>query len=144
MNASLKLQHFFRSSLGISLLFTAAVLVNIMMIVPPKVIRGENLAAPQSITRSARAAKNIVIVHGAFVDGLGFKEVYNNLTKKGFKVTVVQNPLTSLQDDVDAALRVLDKQDGPIILVAHSWGDVVFISKATAVADLITKAAELQ
>src|SRR5438128_6436367 len=69
--------------------------------------------------------KNIVIVHGAFADGSGFKEVYSILTKKGFNVTIVQNPLTSLKDDVDATLRALDNQDGPIILVGHSWAGTV-------------------
>jgi len=69
--------------------------------------------------------KNIVIVHGAFADGSGYKELYKILTKKGFNVTIVQNPLTSLKDDVNATLRALDKQDGPTILVGHSWGGTV-------------------
>jgi pimeloyl-ACP methyl ester carboxylesterase len=69
--------------------------------------------------------KNIVIVHGAFADGSGFKGLYKILAKKGYHVTIVQNPLTSLKDDVDATLRVLDKQDGPTILVGHSWGGTV-------------------
>jgi pimeloyl-ACP methyl ester carboxylesterase len=69
--------------------------------------------------------KNVVLVHGAFADGSGFKGVYDILTKKGYNVTVVQNPLTSLKDDVDAANRVIDKQDGPVILVGHSWGGTV-------------------
>ena len=64
--------------------------------------------------------KNIVIVHGAFADGSGFKGLYKILTRKGYHVTIVQNPLTSLKDDVDATLRTLDKQDGPTILVGHS------------------------
>jgi pimeloyl-ACP methyl ester carboxylesterase len=75
--------------------------------------------------KSQAQIKNIVIVHGAFADGSGFKEVYSILTKKGFKVTIVQNPLTSLKDDVDATLRALDKQDGPTILVGHSWAGTV-------------------
>lgn len=69
--------------------------------------------------------KNVVIVHGAFADGSGFKGVYNILTKKGYNVTIVQNPLTSLKDDVDATNRAIDKQDGPVILVGHSWGGTV-------------------
>jgi len=69
--------------------------------------------------------KNIVLVHGAFADGSGFKAVYEILTKKGYNVTVVQNPLTSLKDDVDAANRILDKQDGPTVLVGHSYGGTV-------------------
>jgi pimeloyl-ACP methyl ester carboxylesterase len=81
-------------------------------------------AATVSLSITAQV-KNIVIVHGAFADGSGFKEIYKILTKKGFNVTIVQNPLTSLKDDVDATLRALDRQDGPIILVGHSWGGTV-------------------
>jgi len=69
--------------------------------------------------------KNVVIVHGAFADGSGWRKVYDILSKKGYQVTVVQNPLSSLKDDVDATNRILDKQDGPTILVGHSWGGVV-------------------
>jgi pimeloyl-ACP methyl ester carboxylesterase len=69
--------------------------------------------------------KNIVIVHGAFGDGSGWKGVYTILKNKGYHVTIVQNPLTSLDDDVEATKRILDQQDGPVILVGHSWGGVV-------------------
>ncbi|AYB34852.1 alpha/beta hydrolase [Chryseolinea soli] len=69
--------------------------------------------------------KNVVLVHGAFADGSGFKALYNVLTKKGYRVTVVQNPLTSLEDDVAATKVVLDKQDGPTVLAGHSWGGAV-------------------
>ncbi len=69
--------------------------------------------------------KNIVIVHGAFADGSGWEQVYQILKKKGYKVTMVQNPLISLEDDVSATERVLEKQDGPVILVGHSWGGAV-------------------
>ncbi|KIC95014.1 alpha/beta hydrolase [Flavihumibacter solisilvae] len=75
--------------------------------------------------QSANKVNNVVIVHGAFADGSGFKDVYRILTKAGYKVTVVQNPLTSLEDDVNATLRALDKQDGPAILAGHSWGGTV-------------------
>jgi pimeloyl-ACP methyl ester carboxylesterase len=68
---------------------------------------------------------NVVLVHGAFADGSGWRGVYDNLTARGFKVTIVQNPLTSLKDDVAATTRVLDLQDGPTILVGHSWGGTV-------------------
>jgi pimeloyl-ACP methyl ester carboxylesterase len=73
----------------------------------------------------AKQVKNVVLVHGAFADGSGYKALYTSLTKKGYNVTVVQNPLTSLEDDVAATKAVLDKQDGPAILVGHSWGGVV-------------------
>src|SRR4051812_6583691 len=66
--------------------------------------------------------KNVVLVHGAFADGSGWKGIYDVLTKKGYKVTIVQNPLSSLEDDVAATNLALDQQDGPTILVGHSWG----------------------
>ncbi len=76
-------------------------------------------------------SKNIVIVHGAFADGSGYKKLYEILTEKGYRVTVVQNPLTSLKDDVDATVRALDRQDGPTVLVGHSWGGTVITEAGT-------------
>ncbi|MGB0218551.1 MAG: alpha/beta fold hydrolase [Sinimarinibacterium flocculans] len=70
-------------------------------------------------------AKNVVLVHGAFADGSGWRGVYDELTRRGYRVTIVQNPLTSLADDVAATRRALDRQDGPTILVGHSWGGTV-------------------
>jgi pimeloyl-ACP methyl ester carboxylesterase len=75
--------------------------------------------------RPDQAVKNIVLVHGAFADGSGWRGVYDNLTARGYRVTIVQNPLTSLADDVSATQRVLDLQNGPTILVGHSWGGTV-------------------
>jgi pimeloyl-ACP methyl ester carboxylesterase len=69
--------------------------------------------------------KNVVLVHGAFADGSGWRGVYDDLTARGYRVTIVQNPLTSLEDDVAATTRVLERQDGPTILVGHSWGGTV-------------------
>jgi pimeloyl-ACP methyl ester carboxylesterase len=66
--------------------------------------------------------RNIVLVHGAWVDGSGWKPVYDILTKDGYHVSMVQEPLSSLDDDVAATKRVLDLQNGPTILVAHSYG----------------------
>src|SRR5260221_8899345 len=71
------------------------------------------------------AAKNIVIVHGALVDGSGWRAVYDILTKDGFHVTIVQEPLTGLAEDVDATKRVIDQQTGPVVLVGHSYGGSV-------------------
>lgn len=68
---------------------------------------------------------NVVLVHGAFADGSGWRRVYDDLTGRGHRVTIVQNPLTSFADDVAATIRVLDQQDGPTILVGHSWGGTV-------------------
>jgi pimeloyl-ACP methyl ester carboxylesterase len=69
--------------------------------------------------------KNIVLVHGGFVDGSGWEAVYQSLRKDGFTVSVVQNPTTSLAEDVAATRRVVDAQDGPVILVGHSYGGAV-------------------
>jgi pimeloyl-ACP methyl ester carboxylesterase len=72
-----------------------------------------------------KTVKNIVLVHGAFADGSGWKGVYDILVKKGYHVSIVQNPLTSLHDDVTETNSVIDAQDGPVILVGHSWGGTV-------------------
>ena len=74
---------------------------------------------------STQEIKNVVLVHGAFADGSGWRGVYDNLTARGFRVSIVQNPLTSMADDLAATTRVLDRQDGPAILVGHSWGGTV-------------------
>src|SRR6478609_1130049 len=71
------------------------------------------------------AAKDIVIVHGALVDGSGWRAVYDILSKDGFHVTIVQGPLTGLAEDVDATKRVIDQQTGPVVLVGHSYGGSV-------------------
>jgi pimeloyl-ACP methyl ester carboxylesterase len=68
---------------------------------------------------------NVVLVHGGFVDGSGWEGVYDLLEQEGFNVSVVQNPTLSLEDDVAVTRRVLDKQDGPAILVGHSYGGAV-------------------
>lgn len=72
-----------------------------------------------------RPVKNIVLVHGAFADGSSWSKVIPILEARGFHVVAVQNPLTSLKDDVDATRRILALQDGPVILVGHSWGGAV-------------------
>src|SRR3989454_4584322 len=69
--------------------------------------------------------KNIVLVHGGFVDGAGWEGVYKILKKDGYNVSIVQNPTISLEDDVAATKRILAAQDGPTILVGHSYGGVV-------------------
>jgi pimeloyl-ACP methyl ester carboxylesterase len=69
--------------------------------------------------------KNIVIVHGAFADAAGWRPVYNILTKDGYHVTLVQQPLTSFDDDVVATKRVLDTLDGPCVLVGHSYAGTI-------------------
>jgi len=71
------------------------------------------------------APKNIVLVHGGFVDGSGWQAVYQSLRKDGFAVSIVQNPTNSLADDVRVTKRVIAAQSGPVILVGHSYGGVV-------------------
>jgi pimeloyl-ACP methyl ester carboxylesterase len=72
-----------------------------------------------------RAADTVVLVHGGFVDGSGWQDVYRRLKKDGFSVSVVQNPTLSLEDDVDATRRIIDAQGEPVILVGHSYGGAV-------------------
>jgi len=69
--------------------------------------------------------KNIVLVHGAFVDGSGWKPVYELLVKAGYHVSIVQQPLNSYTNDVAAVKRIIDLQNGPCILVAHSYGGAI-------------------
>ena len=71
------------------------------------------------------APTTVVLVHGAFADGSAWNKVVPRLQAQGLKVVSVQNPLTSLADDVAATRRVLDAQTGPVVLVGHSWGGVV-------------------
>ncbi|KQO75085.1 alpha/beta hydrolase [Rhizobium sp. Leaf262] len=73
----------------------------------------------------AEPIRNIVLVHGAFADGSGWQPVYERLVRKGYKVAIVQEPETTLEEDVAATLRVIDQQDGAVVLVGHSWGGQV-------------------
>ncbi len=78
-----------------------------------------------SPAQTPAGVRNIVLVHGAWADGSGWRGVYDTLVAEGYNVTMVQNPLTSLADDVAAVDRVLARQDGPTILVGHSYGGAV-------------------
>lgn len=75
--------------------------------------------------RSSLEARTVVLVHGGFVDGSGWEGVYKILKKDGFNVAIVQNPTISLADDVAATKRIIAAQNGPVILVGHSYGGVV-------------------
>jgi pimeloyl-ACP methyl ester carboxylesterase len=75
--------------------------------------------------QTAGTVKNVVLVHGGFVDGSGWEAVYRRLRRQGFAVSVVQNPTVSLADDVRATRWVLAQQKEPVILVGHSYGGVV-------------------
>src|SRR4030081_2673297 len=83
----------------------------------------------QAQAQTAVSARNIVLVHGAYADGSCWSEVIARLQKLGLSATAVQNPLTSLADDVAATRRILAVQDGPTVLVRHSWAGTV-ISEA--------------
>jgi len=69
--------------------------------------------------------RNVVLVHGGFVDGSGWQGVYDSLTRDGFRVAVVQNPTLSLDGDAQATRQIIDAQDGPVVLVGHSYGGAV-------------------
>src|SRR5438874_1390624 len=89
--------------------------------------------------------RNIVLVHGAWADGSGWKGVYDILVKDGYNVSIVQEPETSFTDDVAATKRVLAQQDGPCILVGHSYGGAVITEAGTdsSVACLVYIAAHM-
>ena len=78
-----------------------------------------------SQANAIEGVKNVVLVHGGFVDGSGWRGVYDLLKKDGYHVSIVQNPTTSLADDVGVTKRMLAAQNGPSILVGHSYGGVV-------------------
>lgn len=83
-------------------------------------------------TMDAQSVKNIVLVHGAFADGSGYEGIYKILKKKGYNVSIVGNPNTGLADDVAATKRVLDRQEGPVILVGHSYGGAIITEAGNA------------
>ena len=80
---------------------------------------------------AAPAVKNVVLVHGGFVDGAGWRGVYDILKKDGFNVAIVQNPTLSLAGDAAATRQVIDAQGGPVILVGHSYGGAVITEAGT-------------
>lgn len=77
------------------------------------------------------AAMSVVLVHGGFVDGSGWEEVYRILKKDGYAVAIVQNPTISLADDVAVTKRVIAAQSGPVVLVGHSYGGVIITEAGT-------------
>src|SRR5215469_5842900 len=78
------------------------------------------------------AATSVVLVHGGFVDGSGWRAVYDLLTQDGYRVAVVQNPTLSLEGDAAAARLIIDAQDGPVVLAGHSYGGAVITEAGTA------------
>ncbi len=85
----------------------------------------------EEIIMNANPAANIVLVHGGFVDGSGWRPVYDLLTQDGYNVAVVQNPTLSLQGDAAATRLIIDAQDGPVVLVGHSYGGAVISQAGT-------------
>src|SRR4051812_39623216 len=106
-----------RTHVVLGIIFTAAII---------QLLAGNR---PASETAAAATVKNVVLVHGAFADGSSWARVIPLLEAKGLHVTAVQNPLFSLADDVAATKRAIANQDGPVILVGHSWAGMV-ISEA--------------
>ncbi len=101
-------------------------MLNILLSAATLLLTGTTLiGSVRSAELPKGAAHNIVLVHGAFVDQTSWQPVADILTKKGYNVTLVENPLTSLAADVDATKQALAKQDGKTVLVGHSWGGVV-------------------
>ncbi|TGN43385.1 alpha/beta hydrolase [Paracoccus liaowanqingii] len=96
-----------------------------------KNIAAAALTSSVAFGASAEPIRNVVLVHGAFADGSGWRGVYDELTSRGYAVSIVQNPLTSFADDVAATRRVLNRQDGPVILVGHSYGGSVITEAGT-------------
>jgi pimeloyl-ACP methyl ester carboxylesterase len=88
-------------------------------------------AQNSSVQKDDHRVRNIVLVHGAWADGSGWKSVYEILVKDGFNVSMVQEPETSFKEDVAATKRVLALQEGPCILVAHSYGGAVITEAGT-------------
>jgi pimeloyl-ACP methyl ester carboxylesterase len=103
-------------------------------------LTGGMLSAP-----SGQRVRNIVLVHGAWADGSGWKGVYDILVNDGYNVSIVQEPETSFKEDVAATKRILAQQDGPCILVAHSYGGAVITEAGAdpAVAGLVYVAAHM-
>src|SRR5882672_1241366 len=94
---------------------------------------GVSLATGSAVARTNTAIRitTVVLVHGAFVDGSSWRKVVPLLQARGLAVIAVQNPLTSLADDVAAVKRIIDLQEGRVILVGHSWGGAVITQAGT-------------
>jgi pimeloyl-ACP methyl ester carboxylesterase len=114
---------------------------SVLFVLAGCIFSAQNLSAQNNDHR----IRNIVLVHGAWADGSGWRGVYDVLIKDGYNVSIVQEPETSFQEDVAATKRVLAQQDGPCILVAHSYGGAVITEAGTdpSVAGLVYIAAHM-
>lgn len=97
----------------------------ISLAMPMAAIASAPAADQAPVSEPADGTPSVVLVHGAFADGSSWNKIIPLLQAKGLKVVAVQNPLTSLEDDVAAANRIIDAQNGPVVLVGHSWGGSV-------------------
>ena len=105
-------------------MFTTKQLTSIALMAAAAIFSAPQHAKSQTISIS-KGVKNIVLIHGAFADGTSWSKVIAQLQAKGYNVISTQNPLTSLTDDVAAAKRAIAQMDGPVLLVAHSYGGMV-------------------
>jgi pimeloyl-ACP methyl ester carboxylesterase len=104
--------------------------VGFSVLVAIAVIIGVTAIASEGGDESSARIRNIVLVHGAWADGSGWKGVYDILVKDGYKVSIVQEPETSFKEDVAATKRMIAQQDGPCVVVAHSYGGAVITEAA--------------
>jgi pimeloyl-ACP methyl ester carboxylesterase len=114
----------------------------------PAIVRAQGAGEAHAQPAASVEARNVVLIHGAWADGSSWADVIPRLQAAGLKVTAVQNPLTSLSDSVAATRRVLARQDGPTVLVAHSWGGTVLSevgidSKVTALVYVAARAPDV-
>src|ERR1700739_1159034 len=111
----------------------------------PMMLCAAALSSAPHLQAQKSEVTNIVLVHGAWADGSGWKGVYDILVKDGFNVSIVQEPETTFQDDVNAVKRILALQDGPSVLVAHSYGGAVITEAGNdpSVAGLVYVAAHM-
>ncbi len=119
MKSSRNVRNYFRTAAEIK---THRIILGLLPIITFVLGFGGSVIAQ---TGSSAAVKNIVLVHGGFVDGSGWEGVYKILKKDGYTVAVVQNPTISLADDVAVTKRTIANQNGPVILVGHSYGGAV-------------------
>ena len=105
--------------------------INALLLATVAAMSATSTVHAANASHTSSSAKNVVLVHGGFVDGSGWQKVYNILKKDGYNVTIVQNPTTSLADDVAFTKRAIAQQDGPVVLVGHSYGGVVISEAGT-------------